>query len=569
MCLTSCSTTANCPMGFTCEDSICIPPESTCTICRDIDKDGYGFGKCTSQGIDCDDRSEQAYWQAAPVCIENSDHNCNGYDDSIEMLGTADNCSACGDICKTESNSNNMSKACVHINASGDETGKTHEELDPMDVDSWKFTCITTCAPGFADCNGNLDDGCEAQIGNVNPETGSVDSVAANGQLFALDKDNDSFGDSNILNQYFCCSGDGNSVCYANANTSYNLRSYWSKVDFLLLENDCTSNDNCLAHQTVVNNGSDCDDSNKDINPSMPDICDGIDNDCTGIEDDGSAHLYNPKTRTTYAPGDGTDDDDALSLNDECYNYSNGETCGEKGNVACNVTDNKMICKTPKDLSGIPDGYEINSSGEMVLKLDGVDDNCNGMADEDGMIPCLITIADFDPNEADPAVSNVSKTRFVQFNTLGINITSSSYTDLANEYVSALDSVRALNADHSLSLCRIGALKSREIVQSGTKQRIEVCEPLYKPTSRQYDYFGDGIDANCDGYDYDIYKVIFVDSQDNNTGAGNDETCKTMESSGGNSVLPCKSLQKALEKSKLDYAGESYADILISTRTVN
>ena len=572
MCLTSCSSSENCPLGFTCIENLCVPPQNTCTDCRDIDKDGYGFGNCPAKGVDCDDSSDQAYWQAEPACLLNSDLNCNGYDDSIEMLGTVDNCMSCGDVCKLEANSKNMSKACVHIDNNGEETGKTHDELDPMNVDAWKFSCVTTCAPGYADCNGDPEDGCELKIGNVNSETGKVDSAAENGQLFAIDKDDDGFGDSNVLNQYYCCPGDNSNICYSNANTSYNPRTYWSKVDFQLLQNDCVSDDNCLLNQKVISDASDCNDNNKDINPSVPDICDGIDNNCNGIEDDGSANLFNPKTRTTYAPGEGTDDTDALSLNQDCYNYSNGETCGDKGKVTCSVSDRLMYCKSSSDFSDVIDGYEINSAGEAILKLDGVDDNCNGITDEDGMIPCIITATDYNPTQNN-SVSNVGATRFVQFNAIGLSKDSSDYNLIANSYMSSINVTKALNFDNSLSLCRLGIVKSREIVQSGVKQRVEVCESLYKPysetaPSRQYDYFGDGIDANCDGYDYDLQNAIFVDSQDNNAGAGNDETCKSINSSSGSMVLPCKSLQKALEKSKMNYEGEAYADIIISKQKV-
>ena len=75
----------------------------------------------------------------------------------------------------------------------------------------------------------------------------------------------------------------------------------------------------------------------------MPDICDGIDNNCDGIENDGSAHLYNPKTRTTYAPGEGTEDTDALNVGQDCHNYSDGTICGEKGKVVCAVNEKELI----------------------------------------------------------------------------------------------------------------------------------------------------------------------------------------------------------------------------------
>ncbi len=74
------------------------------------------------------------------------------------------------------------------------------------------------------------------------------------------------------------------------------------------------------------------------------------------------------------------------------------------------------------------------------------------------------------------------------------------------------------NDDGSLNLCKLGYHPSVKEIEADSS--LDKCIPLYSP--REYDFYGDGIDSNCDGYDYDLSKTIFVTLKTQGLGGGND-----------------------------------------------
>ena len=612
MCLPPCKETANCPASFSCqieegaEIGICYPNAGECGDCLDPDNDSYGIGNCANASVDCDETDKTAYYLSTEaVCEAGKDRNCNGYDDSIEKLGTVDNCASCGSICKLQNGAENMSKTCVHVDGDGNEDGMLRENLNLENPETWHFTCKTTCDPGYADCDGDPDNGCEVQIANVqtievdteNHITQTTIRVTGDGHLFAIDNDADNYGDSNISNQYYCCpdkeSGEPSTVCYANSNSAFNPRAYWAEVDFESLEKDCsrtitdpetgeisTEELDCAYHKTVVTNGRDCNDTDDKISPDAQDVCDGIDNDCNAETADGIVNTYNPKTRTTYAPEDSTSDTEAIALNAKCYNHNavtdaheqtSYMACGKEGIVACNISTKELYCQAESS-DGTPDGYITikEDSGDdpeeekyrIELKHDGFDDDCDGLIDEDGMIPCLITDEEFDPSSFDtdtPYVTNLEGTKYSAYNTIGVeNYYDEVYKSISEKYEKDIKTIE--NDDGSLSLCRIGILKSKVVYNPKTdkSERTNICESIYKP--RVYDFYGDGIDANCDGTDYDVENAKFV-----KTGTQSTTEC---QQTGGKvcctSKAPCEKLNDAVTNAKTK-AGTYYGDILVST----
>ena len=80
--------------------------------------------------------------------------------------------------------------------------------------------------------------------------------------------------------------------------------------------------------------------------------------------------------------------------------------------------------------------------------------------------------------------------------------------------------------------------------------------------ARDYDFYGDGIDSNCDGYDFDRYKAIFVAKAGSGNMDGNDA-----HSGGHNS--PVKTLERAIKLACQNASSIYYCQDIIVDSGVN
>jgi hypothetical protein len=249
-CLSVCAADGSCPLGFACDvtgadsRSYCRPALGTCTNCQDVDGDGYGAGLCGPDASittdDCDDRNPDAYFEptdtqhAFPDFCGAQDFNCNGLSDAAEQVGTeeygAEHCSSCFDACQGP-----VANGVRSCGVSGD-SGVSQ----PI--------CSAYCErdldgnPLFADCDGDITNGCEVSVDDPN-------------KLYYRDIDGDGFGDPNDVQ--FACGAD-------------------------------------VAPNGYVHNSLDCDDSSSAAHggPNAPvEICDGLDNDCDGQVDEALAQV--------------------------------------------------------------------------------------------------------------------------------------------------------------------------------------------------------------------------------------------------------------------------------------
>ncbi len=104
-----------------------------------------------------------------------------------------------------------------------------------------------------------------------------------------------------------------------------------------------------------VENALDCDDTNENIHPGQTEVCDGLDNDCNSLVDDGLT-LF-----TYFADNDGDGFGAAASTLDTCLNAA-----------PTGFAENALDCND-LDPSIHPD---------MTESCDGVDNDCNGIADD-------------------------------------------------------------------------------------------------------------------------------------------------------------------------------------------
>ncbi len=188
MCSGGMCTSTECPDGYAdCnqrEEDLCEASLSTIEHCQTCGKqcnEDNGVASCTSSGcaIACDDGFGD--------CDDDADTGCE-----VDLMDDADNCGECGNVCENDhGNSRCVDGECVPSCSSGyddcdgdpqngcetdlgsslDDCGACGDECAPPNatgacVDG---VCEATCEDGFADCNGQVDDGCEADLSA--PET--------------------------------------------------------------------------------------------------------------------------------------------------------------------------------------------------------------------------------------------------------------------------------------------------------------------------------------------------------------------------------------------------------------
>ena len=162
-CARDCSET-ECPGGYECEAVSrtqggspvtfrqCVPTVGICGDCLDLDDDGYGQG-AGCLGLDCDDNDGDTYSTAAELC-DGDDNDCDeSIDEDFDLMTEMSNCGSCGAVCDPE---NTDEAACLEGVCS-----------------------IVTCAEGFADCDGDVSNGCEAELANSMDHCGACDSACA------------------------------------------------------------------------------------------------------------------------------------------------------------------------------------------------------------------------------------------------------------------------------------------------------------------------------------------------------------------------------------------------------
>lgn len=490
-CLPRCSFNETCPIGFTCtqkpgmDASFCMPGAGTCSACLDMDGDGQGYGACPLNGFDCDDMRSDIYYkkELSPAACTDvyTDDNCNGRIDYLEQIGTPDNCDTCNSdahdaTCKVDPNAVHIDRRCVLHNGDLELDDSSPSKIE----ETYKFTCDDFCEQGYADCDGDVSNGCETKLFDYHDDEFEM---TEDGLMFTLDADQDGHGVINRQAMHFCCKS-AEDVCYAMPGTDTNVKSYWDRAE--------------LASETLYSTIiDDCDDTMASRFPGNPEICDGIDNDCDINTPDGR-DVYVKLENFAYKLTD-ANDSSKLGLGEKCTVYEpNAHTlCTEDGAVACQGavqgtgTVYQMVCKVDKF-----DNKDDNCNNR--------DDNCNGLIDED--------------------------------------------------YV-----FTACTIDANKGICRMGV---KVCVEGDDKKGAEVCRQLYQ--AREFDFYGDNIDSNCDGVDWDNAHATFVEKYQNAAFYGYD-------SHTGRNNNPVATLGAAFTKARMTTSNKQivYHDIIVSKDVAN
>ena len=276
--------------------------------------------------------------------------------------------------CSGEEKSNDTPEESVYIDA--DQDGYSEEEGDCNDNDP-------NLNPGMAEVCDGLDNNCDGVI-----DEGFVPAT------YYLDNDNDGYGDAT------------NSI------------------------------ESCEEVDGYVENSSDCNDDDQNVNPDQEELCDGLDNNCDGQIDEGLSLI------TFYLDNDNDGYGNPNEFVEACSAVEgyveNGEDCNDNNpninpgaNEACDGLDNNCNGQIDEGLSLITffldndnDGYgnpnefveacsalegyvengddcndndsEINPGATEVC--DGIDNNCNQEVDEGCNNPPYVNSASIEPS---------------------------------------------------------------------------------------------------------------------------------------------------------------------------
>ncbi len=431
-CGRGCALATDCPSDSTCADvttaggtaKYCVPSGgaacpcpayyvaqgfvTTCSVTNE-------FGTCTADRT-CDQACGAAT-PAAEVC-NNKDDNCNG---------------------QTDEGTNGV--ACETTNEFGTCTG------------------TQTCAAGVATCSGGTPkaETCNGADDNCNGQTD--EEGAANCTVYYRDDDGDRYGRDDDF-KCLCapkgvytatvghdcddtkasvnpgatevCNGiDDNCDGITDPAGSANCTKYYVDADSDTW--GVTGTDTCLCAAPASNAATrdgDCNDNDAAIHPGASEVCNGIDDNCNGSTDEGNPGggvacqtgllgvcaagttacqvggtigcVQNVQATAETCNGvddncDGNTDEDGAQGCTTLYLDTDGDTWGAIGSARCLCSGQVPAGYTATRGQDCDDLHaNVNPAMPELCSTVGVDDNCNGLTDEEGATGCHTFFRDQD-----------------------------------------------------------------------------------------------------------------------------------------------------------------------------
>jgi len=365
----------------------------------DNDSDGYGteddiITACyqptgySGYSDDCDDTDSSIYPGADEYC-DGIDNDCDG---DIDEAGALDE-----SLWYADSDGDTYGNGGVSVTACDQPSGMVADYTDCDDSDP-------TINPAASEICDSVDNDCDGLIDDDDPSL-------TNPTTWYADVDNDGYGDPLGSTVVSCVQPSGyvsdNTDCddmEANANPGET-----ETCDDI--DNDCDGDIDeygstgsptwyydadsdgygdpsrtvtlCDAPTGYVSDGSDCDDSDYDVNPGADEACDGIDNDCDGLIDDRDTGVIDPDTWYMDADADG-------------YGWAASPT------TACNQPSGYVADDTDCD-----DTTAAANPGHAEY-CDGIDNDCDGDVDEEDSVDVSTWYMDADSDGYGGTTSVVS-----------------------------------------------------------------------------------------------------------------------------------------------------------------
>jgi large repetitive protein len=332
-----------------------IPLGSDCTFYADADSDGFGDATQT-QELDC---------EAPPAGWVEDATDCDDQDASINP-DADEACNGLDDNCDDEVDEG--LEGTWYDDADGDGYGDPDTELTSCDPDAGWVEDGTDCDDAIASVNPGAEEACNEVDDDCD---GDVDEGLE--ASWYQDDDGDGYGDP-ATEQVSCDPGEG-----------------W------------------------VQDSTDCDDDDIDVNPAATELCNGIDDDCDGAVDDADSDVSDASSWYRDDDADGYGQDDAVveaceqpigfaayggDCDDADTQYNPGATeddCDDPNDYNCDGSvsyadsdgDGWAACNECDDGDAAvnPDATELCNS---------VDDDCDGSIDEDDAADAATWYADTD-----------------------------------------------------------------------------------------------------------------------------------------------------------------------------
>ena len=391
--------------------------------CEHVEGAGYTYG-------DCDDSDPDVHPDATEVC-DGIDNDCNGDADGDDAADPStfyvdDDADGHGDPDNTVESCSQPSDAVSEADADDcDDTdggvypGAT-ERCDGVDedcdgeVDEDAVDMTTWFSDGDGDgygLSGTGTDACEAPSGHVDDETDCDDDDSAVNP-----------GAAEVCNEI----DDDCDGLVDDEDTVTAPRSWYDDADSDGYGDATTYVGACDQPFGTVSDATDCDDTDADVNPAADEICNEIDDDCDGLIDDDDTSLTGATTWYTDSDGDGYDDSSTgvtscaqpsgtVELDGDCedadaesspdteeicdgidndcdgdtdegdaapstwYADLDGDGSGDAGSSIEACEEPSMYVSNDDDC----DDADPGSSADGTEICDGLDNDCDGTADED------------------------------------------------------------------------------------------------------------------------------------------------------------------------------------------
>jgi large repetitive protein len=363
--------------------------------CIDLDQDGFYDRPGCNTLVDCNDNAGYINPGAFEECATGVDEDCNGIadDNPDETAWYAWHPDTDGD---------GYGDAAITITACAQPPGHVLNDDDCNDNDANIFPgngCSTTCSAAEAawlDANfifykESLMTAFANCFFDADPEGCIQATLEGFGIPLSEECNTCGIGWVNCLQQecLTACivSPESCEACMLSAGCTANMLSCFGLVD---------------ADGDGVPTGSDCDDADATVYSGAPELCDTKDNDCDGAVDEGNVCnpcLDDDADGFTTCAGDCDDNNsevspDAIEVCDGIDNNCDGQV--DEGCELCNGIDDDGNGQVDEGLNlGAPcncggvivcDGNGGTTCSEPLLPevcADGLDNNCNGLIDED------------------------------------------------------------------------------------------------------------------------------------------------------------------------------------------
>ncbi len=342
------------------------------------DGDGDGFGDdavvyttcepppgAVAVGGDCDDQDDDTFPSADEPC-DGVDNDCDGdVDEGVSLTWYADaDGDGYGDPSVTTVGCDVPAGAVTNALDCDDRDDTAHPDAEEV------------CDEVDNDCDGTVDDGVATTYwadldgdGHGNADMPEAACVVPTGYATLNDDCDDTRADVSPDALEACNTIDDDCDGIVDEDDATDAATWYLDVDADGHGDAGAPVRACSVPSGATASSDDCDDARADVSPSGTEMCGGVDEDCDGIVDEATA----ADAATWYADDDADGYGDAASVTLACVSPA--------GFVA-DATD----C----------DDTRAHVSPADVETCDGLDDDCDGVADENDALDASIWYADTD-----------------------------------------------------------------------------------------------------------------------------------------------------------------------------